>query len=138
MKRYNTKLLSYLSDEQIKKIESDDNIIEFYKFAFLKENNKKDELTINIVKKIKSGIAGICYDDAIYIEDGFDKETFDNIIKHELVHWMFIKYKLNNKKNSHLYNEEEIACIIADIYDNYSQALNYILAFIGGKKKICN
>ena len=138
MRRYHTKLLSYFSDEELEKLKAKSNVINTYKFKFLKYNDKYDSLNVIVVKKIRPHLAGVTIEDNIYIADGFDEETFARIIKHELVHWIFDKHNLNNKKYSHLYNEEEIACIIEDIYDKYSQMLTYILAFIGGKKKICN
>ena len=138
MRRYHTKLLSHFSNEELKKLNTKSNIINTYKFKFLRHDNKHDFLNIIVVKKIKTSLAGVTIEDNIYIKDGYDKKTFVNIIKHEIVHWIFSKHHSNNKKYSHLYNEEEIACIIEDIYDKYSQMVNYILAFIDGKKKICN
>lgn len=134
MRRYNTKLLSYFSDKEMEKLNSKSNIIKTYKFKLLDHNNKYDFLSIFIVKKIKSKLAGVTFDDSIYIETGYDKKTFARLIKHELLHWIFLKHNLNNKKFNHLYNEEEIACIMEDIYDKYTQVVNYVLSYIERKK----
>ena len=101
---------------EIKNMNDKNNIITTIKYK---------NIIVHFVKKISGITWGICRFKPleIFVTKNFD---WENTLTHELIHWFFRFYNLNNKTLTHKYSEEDFCEIMEKYYIKYFEALKTI------------
>ena len=107
---------SYFTKTEYKNINDKNNIIKTIKYK---------NIIVHFVKKISGITLGICnYNPLeIFVTKNFE---WENTLAHELIHWFFQFYKLNNKTLTRKYSEEDFANIIEQYHVEYFEYLKII------------
>ena len=107
---------TYFTKMEYKNINDKNNIIKTIKYK---------NIIVHFVKKISEITWGICnYDPLeIFVTKNFE---WENTLAHELIHWFFQFYKLNNKTLTRKYSEEDFANIIEKYHLEYFESLKVI------------